>query len=276
MAAHLRRASRYNHFPYWDGVNCIVGMPAAFKGDCKYSPDASLAVPASFKRVLNKIGLLECSTGAQCLCTGCEELNNKLTFGPTAPEDWVEKVHEPDALHSEYRAIKRKVEVYRKQLGQIQGDGEKSMKRREAIYQRRIASTVEHMDERMRRWTKADTERKTGRGVPRFDNSGLHIEGRFQFRTTCMHRRKGGPDCACYLVDTSISEHTRSSCSKARGRRMTPPHARTRAARAANRPASSRPLKPPAGQVAHRCAEHGVRDRRAESHLPHRCRGRPA
>ena len=83
------------------------------------------------------------------------------------------------------------------------------------MYRRRVQTTHQQVVDVEKQWLAAEAKRKSGQGVPRFDNSGLHIEGRFQFRTTCMHRREGGPDCGCYLVDTSISDRMRSSCSKA-------------------------------------------------------------
>ena len=71
----------YDSFPHWDGDACLVGAPAQFQGECKYTPSGSFVVPSMLKTAFHHMGLKECDNAAQCTCSGCDELNARLAEG---------------------------------------------------------------------------------------------------------------------------------------------------------------------------------------------------
>ena len=70
----------YDSFPHWDGDSCLAGTPAQFPGVCKYSPPGNV-ITSNLRMLLHHAGLKECESGAECVCTGCDQLNEHLKEG---------------------------------------------------------------------------------------------------------------------------------------------------------------------------------------------------
>jgi len=261
----------YDHYPHWDGDQCIVGTPAQFQGTCKYTPEGGI-LGRGMKGFLHSAGLKECDGGGDCTCTGCNELNVLLgeggnfalpeeeiskssknhggvfTSGYHTPSAWVRAINEATRRYEQHLEARKQLEIIKEKQARLQKQilgvknqmrGKKdddatagfaeSMSHQLTKTKERLEMKQEQADHAyntaMRAWRAAmDVKKHRGKTavkdapasvrqrLPEWDTSGIRVQGRFQFRTGCMVRR--GNDCGCFLVDTEIEEHERSSCTK--------------------------------------------------------------
>ena len=262
----------YDHYPHWDGDQCIVGTPAQFQGTCKYTPEGGI-LGRGMKGFLHSAGLKECDNGGDCTCTGCNELNVLLgeggnfalpeemeikdqtvdkgkvndglfTSGYHTPSAWVRAINEANWRYEQYLEARKQRELIlvkraraisqddkvRNMIKSKQGGGfAESMKNQLKQTREKLDKKYEQADKAfesaLRAWRAAmkvnqnrgqivdeHAPKSVRQKLPVWDTSGIRVQGRFQFKTGCMVRR--GNDCGCFLVDTEIEEHERSSCTK--------------------------------------------------------------
>ena len=214
-------------FPHWDGDTCLVGAPAQFGGECKYTPSGSFVVPAMLKTAMHHMGLKECSSAAQCTCSGCEELNARRVEGSSidvsfhTPSKWVKQMNEPDLWYKKLSSVQRevaelndKLQAARQAYEAAAGDAHKARKAQIDInrLQTKQDKFQAQANEYQVEYNRLTTIREKHEQLPIWDATGLYASGRFQYQTGCMV--KAGNDCGCYLVDTLIGERDRATCTK--------------------------------------------------------------